>query len=390
MLIDYLRYVAFAGRLRRFYEEGLYNYVEPSATTGQHLRFSPDYLDDRIGLRGHEVIHDLYWESHSRDLNFERLKRDIGLAGDSDAVTGPQFKIGGPPATLSYREIDPPKLEIIIDIDPDHWTERYSEQRSYEDIPIIYRRAGPARANLSSGDKLLDSQRRGGYGTLCGFFCTVDGPDFALTCGHVTSVGSRVLVERRRQIWKLPVWSSFANLGDTCHHAICGPGGGIGVPVRAQIDAALITVQRSMLMPTEPKVVRQATIKPISTILQEEPVRFRGAGRTIDTLARVSAVTVRKSIDLYKDGTLRHVGDVLMLAHRHPMYIVQRVSRPGDSGAAVRQDFSSAGYHRDLNQWHGMVLGSDEGGAYATFAEHLWGWAAQQIGDSNIEFLYEV
>lgn len=390
MLIDYLRYVAFGGRLRRFYEGGLYNYVEPSVTTGQHLRFSPEYLDERIGWRGQTIIRDLYWESHSRDFIFERLKHDVGLAGGPDSLSVSEFQIGGAPSTFIYKEIDPPKLEIIIDIDPRHWTERYSERQSYEDIPIIYRRAGPATATFRTGDKLLDSQRRrGGHGTLCGFFSTTDGPDFALTCGHVTSEGARVLVERRRRIWNLPLWSSMTDLGVTRHHTMCGPTNGVG-PVQTRLDAALIEIEHPTMRSTDPRVVRQATIKPISTVLQEEPVRFRGAGRVVDTLARVSAVTVRKSIDLFKDGILRDVGDVLMLGHRHPMYIVQRVSRPGDSGAAVRQDFSSVGPFTELNQWHGMVLGSDEGGAYTTYAEHLWAWAAQRIGDPNVEFLFEV
>jgi hypothetical protein len=72
------------------------------------------------------------------------------------------------------------------------------------------------------------------------------------------------------------------------------------------------------------------------------------------------------------------------------MYVSQRVSRPGDSGAAVRQDFSEVGPFRELNQWHGMILGSDEGGAYATHAEHLWEWAAQQIRDPQLDFMFEV
>jgi hypothetical protein len=93
--------------------------------------------------------------------------------------------------------------------------------------------------------------------------------------------------------------------------------------------------------------------------------------------ARILAVTVRKSIDLTKSGTLHSVGDVLMLGHRHPQYVVQFVSRPGDSGAAVRQDFSSVGPFTELNQWYGMILGSDESGAFATHAEFLWAWASQ-------------
>lgn len=119
-------------------------------------------------------------------------------------------------------------------------------------------------------------------------------------------------------------------------------------------------------------------------------MRFRGGGRAGETLARVSAVTVRKSIDLRSDGRLRSVGDVLMLGHRHPMYFVQNVSRPGDSGAAVRQDFASVGYFSEQNSWYGMILGSDEGGAYANYAEHLFAWAAQETGDAQLEFFYEM
>jgi hypothetical protein len=389
MLVDYLRYVAFGGRLRAFFEDALYNYVEPSVTTGQHLRFAPDYLDERLRWRGQTIVRDLYWESHSKEIILEQLKHDMGLAGGPDSLTALHFEPGGPPKTFTYRELEPPRLEIIVDIAPDQWAPRYSERRAYEDIPVIYRRAGPAKADFGSGDKLFDRSRGPlKHGTLCGFFCSSEGPTFALTCGHVADSGSHMLVEQRRRIWKLPIWSSFRSLGTTRYVAVCRPPMSIG-PVNTHLDAALIEVGPTAIRTTSPKVVRQATIKPISTILQEEPVRFRGAGNAVDTLARVSAVTVRKSIDLLRDGVLLDVGDVLMLGHRHAMYIAQRVSRRGDSGAAVRQDFSSVGPFTELNQWHGMVLGSDDGGAYATYAEYLWAWAAQVTGDSDIEFVFE-
>jgi hypothetical protein len=390
MLVDYLRYLAFNGRLRPFFEKVLFEYVNNSDTTGQHLRFAPDYLDKRLRSHGQEVIHDLFWNSHSKDLIFERLKNEMGLVGGHHAFALPSFRVGGPPLTFIYKELRPPELEIIIDIEPDHWKENYSEHRVYENIPIIYRKAGPAKANFKSGDRLFDRQRsRARHGTLCGVFCTTNGPNLALTCGHVVAgQGSQVLVEQFRRIWKFRLWSTSAILGDTRFLTMCGPSKGI-CPVQTQLDAALIEIHSPFIASKDSRVVRQATLKPISTILQEEPVRFRGAGRIADTLARVSAVTVRKSI-VYKDGQLRDVGDVLMLGHRHPMYIVQPVSRPGDSGAAVRQDFSSVGPFTELNQWHGMILGGDEAGAYATYAEHLWAWVAQQIGDPALEFVFEL
>jgi hypothetical protein len=388
VLIDYLRYVAFRGRLRTFFEDALYNFVDPSITTGQHLRFAPDYLDRQVGLRGQEIISDLYWKPHSRDLILERLKHDIGLAGGPDSLAEPQYQIGSPPSTFVYNELRPPELEIIVDINPDQWTESYSERRSYENTPIIFRRAGPATPNVRSGDKLFDEHRgQSSYGTLCGVFYTTKGQGFALTCGHVAGDRSHVSIEQRRYIWRLPLWPRFTSLGITRYHAMCGPAKQM-VSVQTQLDAALIEVGPTITGLNSPKVTRQATIKPISTILQEEPVRFRG-GRSLDTLARISAVTVRKSIDLYKDNQLREVGDVLMLGHRQPMFIAQRVSRPGDSGAAIRQDYSNVGPFTELNQWHGMLLGSDEGGAFATYSEHLWAWAAQKTGDLNMDFVFD-
>jgi hypothetical protein len=78
-----------------------------------------------------------------------------------------------------------------------------------------------------------------------------------------------------------------------------------------------------------------------------------------------------------------------MLGHRQSMYFYQPVSRPGDSGAAVRQDFSSVGGFSELNQWYGMILGGDEAASFATHAEFLWAWAAQMMQDPNVEFVFE-
>jgi hypothetical protein len=390
MLIDYLRYVAFEGRLRGFFEESLLDYVKPSVTTGQHLRFNPEYLQNRFGIGKRDIFHNLYWNSHSEGLIFDELKERMGLEGGSDNLIAPQYKIGERPSTFRYKELNRfPELQIIIDIDPIHWTEYSNSERQFNGVPVIYRRAGPAKANLRSGDRLFKrNEGRSGYGTLCGVFTDHKNLAFALTCGHVADIGAHMLVEQRHKIWKLPAWSSFTTLGNTRYLA-----SNLTIPnnvqtysnVQTHLDAALIEMDFHKLNFEQQY---QASLKPISTLLQEEPVRFRGAGRYLDSLARVSAITVRKSIDLFKNGQLHQVGDVLMLGHRHPMYFVQRVSRPGDSGAAVRQDFSSFGQFTQLNQWHGMILGSDEGGAYASYAEHLWAWATQVTGDTDIDFFF--
>ena len=392
MLIDYLRYLAFEGRLRPFFEEGLSNYAELSATTGQHLRFAPQFLEDHFGWRGQKIVHALYWPPHSEDLILERLKRDLGLVNSPHNFTAPQFEIGGTPPTFLYKELRPPGLEIIIDIDPTHWTDRYVEPRNYEDIRVIYRRAGPARADLRSGDKLLTSgRRRTASGTLCGVFSTANRPAVALTCGHVAAASNLDLfVEHRRQNWRLPLLhSNTRKLGTVRNITVPKQKAHAGGPVFAHLDAALIELDANHVSPAQPRLVREAIVKPITTVLQEEPVCFRGAGRVNNTLARVTAVTVRKSMNLFNDGKLFDVGDVLMLGHRHPMYVAQYLSRPGDSGAAVRQDFSPGEQDTEFNHWHGMILGGDETGAYATYAEHLWAWSAQQMRIRDLAFTFE-
>lgn len=389
MLIDYLRYVAFSGRLRTFFEDGFARYAEPWVTTGQHLRYAPQYLEEHLRWSGHGYIHALYWESHSRDLLVEKLKDELGISGGPDPMVMNQTSVGSTPVTSVYRERHSPDLEIVIDIHPDHWTERYTERGNYEGIPIIYRRSGPAVGDFSSGEKIVDARRHGGgHGTLCGIFCTGAGSQFALTCGHVAGTKSRPTVERRHRIWKFPLPTRLVDLGKT-RCITMPPGANTPGPIQSHLDAALIEIESPAQAMSPKKEANRAMVKPISTLLQEEPVRFRGTGRVYDTAARISAVTIRKSMDLLKNGALYDVGDVLMLGHRHATYIVQRVSRPGDSGAAVRQDFSRVGPFTQLNQWYGMVLGSDESGAYASHAEYLYAWALSMVRDTNTDFMYE-
>lgn len=388
MLIDYLRYQAFSGRLQGFFEEGLYNYVDPEETTGQHLRFSPDWIDHHWGYYGHKIIYDPYFWDRKSDVTLASLADRLGLSRHSGTHLLSEITLGERPPTHSYREDLFPHLDIIIDIDPNHWSKRYSESRSYEDIPIVYRRSGHARANFGTGDRLVDRfQKRAGYGTLCGVFETAAGQTFGLTCGHVTRDRGEVLAEHPRRFWKFEFGSTFSAFGSTVHHTICGPEVKIG-KVTTQLDAALVAIHKKIERSPSDESTNHAYLKPIMSLLQEEPVQFKGASRHRATPARVSAVTVRKSIDLFNDGALHSVGDVLMLGHRERMYIAQPVSRPGDSGSAVRFGYSESGRFELLNQWYGMVLGGDEQSAYASHAECIWAWAAKCLSGQSLDFYF--
>ncbi|KRR15009.1 hypothetical protein [Bradyrhizobium retamae] len=391
MIVDYLRYVAFAGRLRDFFERDLFEYVEPEATTGQHLRFAPEYIEKRLGWRGQTIVRDLHWDPHARDMISEELKEKIGVATVADGLTRDCFRVGERPPTHLYVELRAPHLEIVVDIDPHHWSEKYLKRSSYHETPIIYRRSGPAIGTIKSGAIIQETSRtQNAQGTLCGVFYDNPGPTFALTCGHVVGPSSEVTVERALQIWKLPLGSHFAYLGKTIHHSMYEPGGAREI-IKTRLDAALVKVKApATLSQVRGKAVRPAAIKPISSVLQEEPVAFRGAGRPTDTLARISAVTIRKSIDASNDGRISSLADALMLGHRQPMYISQPISRSGDSGAALRQGFSFAGSVTKQNQWYGMIVGGDETSAYATHAESLWAWAAEATSNHNLEFAFEI
>lgn len=388
MFIDYLRYIAFEGRLRHFFNTNLENYVEPRDTTGQHLRFSPQYLARSFDRYGGipAVFRDLYCNSPPPDVIYEELCYRLGICRHSDAIDGIEQRLGGSPPTSKYSDRGDVDLQIIVDIDPKRWHPRYDEAASYENVSIVYRRAGVAFGRLKSGDKVYDQARgQARYGTLCGLFRTLKEQHFALTCGHVAAHGSLVEIERPRRWWWLPVARHQARLGWTIHHETCPPRQ-VGGKVKSHLDAALIQVEGRR---GSPGIGHEAVMKPLSTMLQEAPVVFRGGGRGRDTLGRISALTVRKSIDLYREGQLREVGDVLMLGHRYPMYVRQPLSRPGDSGAAVRQGLQTNGPFNKLNEWYGMILGGDDTGAFATYAEQLWSWAAETTGDSIVSFDFE-
>jgi len=385
VLVDYLRYVAFEGRLRAFFQDAMFKYVDQTHTTGQHLRFDPAYLDEMFDSASWYSRHQ---GGYYEEIVLKHLMYKMGLEGGPDGLTAPRFKLKSPTRTFIYKERRLPNLQIIIDIDPYHWGARYSERREYDNIPIIYRRSSPAMADFESGEKLFDKRLGPSrHGTLCGFFEGGKGKVFALTCGHVTAEGAEVAIEQRSRIWKLPLWSKAKKIGQTRYVETCNPVPSTGGALHTSLDAALIEVTNKNVFSKGREDDRTATVMPISGICQESPVRFRGSGRIIDTLARISAVTVRKSIDLFRNGELREVGDVLMLGHRNHTYITKRVSRRGDSGAAVRQDVPFSPYS-SINQWYGMVLGSDDGGAYATYSEHLWTWVAEMTNDSEIEFVF--
>lgn len=391
MIVDYLRYVAFAGRLRDFFERDLFDYVEPEATTGQHLRFAPEYIEKRLGWRGQTIVRDLHWDPHARDVIFEELKEKIGVATVADGLIGLHFRVGERPPTHLYVELRAPDLEIIVDIDPRHWSEKHQNRRAYHETPVVYRRSGPATGGIQSGARIqAASQTQNMYGTLCGVFSASGGSAFALTCGHVVAPTSEVMEERPFRIWKLRLGSYFAYLGKTSHHSMCELEKARET-LETRLDAALIKLEAPATRKQAcGKALRPAAIKPISSLVQEEPVAFRGAGRPADTLARILAVTVRKSIDLFDDGKLSSLTDALMLGHRQPMYILQPVNRPGDSGAALRQGVSFAGSVTNENQWYGMIVGGDETSAYATHAESLWAWAAEVTSSNDLEFAFEI
>lgn len=389
MLIDYLRYVAFEGRLRSFFEGNISNYAERSATTGAHLRFDPVDMEKRIG----------YWNMpSSRQRNsdeyaaqedaIDELKRLMGISGGPDNLASSPFDLDERPSAFSYTDTSPPPLlQIIIDIAPGQWGPEYSARRTYEGTQIIYRRSGAAKGHFQSGERIFDeSFGASRYGSLCGFFKDPKGSVFALTCGHVAGTSARVSVDRSFRVWRLPLWRSEKRLGRVSFMTLPER---LSYTARNQLDAALIELSPSRIRP-KGRNLSASIIKPISTMLQEERVRFRGSGRGSDTLARIAAVTVRKSIDLLRDDVLRDVGDVLMLGHRVPMYISQRVSRGGDSGAAVRSDPDPFGAASDAHEWHGMIIGSDDAGAYATFSEHLWAWTSDVLRDADLEFSFDL
>ncbi len=102
------------------------------------------------------------------------------------------------------------RLEIIVDIDPRHSSEKYLNRSLYNDTPVLYRKSGPATGPLKSGAKIQAATRTPSVqGPLCGFFYANHGHVFALTCGHVVNPDSKVAVKRPLRIWKLRLGSQF-------------------------------------------------------------------------------------------------------------------------------------------------------------------------------------
>ena len=386
MFIDYLRYQAFSGRLQGFFEEDISKYVDPEHSTGQHLRFAPGWINSSWGFRNYNLIHELYIGSHYSPFAIERALDGMGLARYPDILMRPSMVIGGKPPTYRYEDLGSTMLEIIVDIDPRHWSERYLEPQSYEGTRIIYRRSAPARANFSAGDRLVDKlHKQGGYGTLCGIFETENDLAFGLTCGHVTRKEGEVLIEHPRRFWRFELGSTFDPFGSTKYYTIPGPDMKIG-GITTRLDAALVACSNPIVRLRGAAAIGQSIIKPISSVLQEEPVKFRGASRQRPAFAKISAITVRKSIDLFNDGNLYYLGDVLMLGHRERMYITQPISYPGDSGSAVCSGQPESSPSERINQWYGMVLGGDEQSAYASHAECIWSWVADTLSPRRLSF----
>jgi hypothetical protein len=381
MVLDYLRYVAFEGRLKSLFREGLGNFVDPGDTTGQHLRFKPDVwrkVWNRFGNR--------FWEDYRLPWQIDELKELLGFSGGPDLVQPLPYSSGAPPSVAQYKERAAPELEVLVDIDPRRWSPRYDESPSYEGTKISYRRAGAASGQSSARGKVFGRENGpGSHGTVCGVFVGQNGDGFALTCGHVAGLGQEVMVDDPLRLWGTSIWPRHARLGKVVHREVCGPVRRAGT-VEARVDAALISLDRPIDVSGG---VRAALLKPVSAMLQEEPVQFRGSGRVNPSLARVAAVTVRKSIDIFKNGELREIGDVLMLGHRLAMYTARRVSTPGDSGAAVRYVGPMEKSPSDIGRWHGMIIGGDDTGAFATYAEHLWSWAAEATEHQVVDFVLD-
>ncbi|RFU47353.1 hypothetical protein [Paraburkholderia sp. DHOC27] len=382
MLIDYLRYVAFAGRLRSFFTERYLEFVdEPSDVTGQHLRFSFDTSERSL------------WPEYTR-YDHQYVALGFGVKQYPAHVQRSGFKLGSPPPTFPYTGQSPTKwgVEVLIDIVPDRWR-GYSqrEEVSYEGFPIRFRPAGFARGQVGSGEKLYTgASDKSKFGTLCGFFSSVESGSFGLTCGHVA--GNKkvsLLADRRRKFWKFDLGSAMEPIGHTAYIADLSEFRTASARqprslVTSRLDAALIALdpQISAEIRTRREASGAIGFPPCVSVLemlQETKVGFRGAGRPSPTAARISGVTVWKSIDLYGDGVMHEIGDVLMIGHPRKTYLSRSVSRPGDSGSAIM------GWENDAD-WYGMLLGADEEATYASYAEQIWDWAAIQISDQYLDF----
>ncbi len=372
MLIDYLRYLAFHGRLRGFIEDGLFNYAGDRAVNGFHLRISDDEMRSCGLLQP--------WRLVAEGVPPDWLAYQLFNL----RVTGRVLEGKSGLRTFEYEEERPLKVEAIIDIDPTSWSEGLTEPRGTDFGTVVFRRSPPATAHLGSGEVIFDADRgRRAHGTLAGMFRSRSGISYALTCGHVARADATVILGRKRP-WFMP-WRGKEAVGKVCHTAL--PPAYTGARSgSAMIDAALARLEVGRV--GRPGPVRTAALKAISGMIQEEPVHFHSSVRGRAVRARIAGVTIWKAMDLYRDNRLYDLGDVVMLGHPDHIYAASTVSRPGDSGAAVQQGWPSASTSLTPD-WYGMVLGSDQAGAYATYAETLGAWATREIDDGDLDFVYE-
>jgi hypothetical protein len=376
VLIDYLRYVAYRGRLRPFFEKGIADVIARELTTGYHVRFSDQQIEKWSS-------HSEWWRLISTTASHfppGYLRREFGIfrIGRSNAAgAAAGSKI---PLTCDYGQDSPVEVEVVIDVDPDRWEDRFSEPRFVEGIPIRMRPSPPALGRLASGDKVFDvAKGTERHGTLCGLVRSGQlGEVYALTCGHVARAQSVVHVTEPRRMWRIPLGQTRRVVGRTRFY--CEPPKYAGHSlVPCSIDAALIPLANAR----PASLTRHGAVKAITAMRQEDSVCFMSSTRRAYIRTKIDAVTVRKAIDLHQNGELYDMGDVLMLSNHEYRYVPSSPVRDGDSGAAVQLCHDEAD-----SPWYGMIVGSGPTSAYATYSEFLMGWAAEATGGNDLGFYY--
>lgn len=370
-MIDYLRYLAFHGRLSAFVQEGFREHAGDRVVNGLHLRLSSTELQEAARC------YNPPWQLVAEGTPLDWLSHDcLGLRSTGN-VLGDKSGV----QTWEYEEERPLRVEAIIDIDPRSWSEELSEPREAEFGTVRLRRASPATSHLGSGDVIFDKAKgRKRHGTIAGIFRSGTGAGYALTCGHVAKADASIASWNRRP-WYRP-WGEESLIGQVAFASLPPAYTGARWPETA-VDAALIRLQASARLSGHPP----ASPRAIAAMIQEEPVHFHSGSRRSSVRARIAGVTIWKAVDLYGKDQMYDLGDVLMLGHPHHMYGASSVSRPGDSGAAVQGGWPSTNLTHP-SDWYAMIVGSDQSGAYATYAESICKWAAGRIDDGDLDFFY--
>lgn len=374
MLIDYLRYVAFGERVRSFLTEGLQSITDPAKVSGVHVRYPATYV-----RMMEKRMPQWWWAWHHHLPATEWLCEAMGIMPLSSPTN--RYKSGGTPPVRTYSEQDPVPIEIIIDVPPGEWRDTGQRDHQWGEYAVILRPAAAAVGHSGSARRrIAPSDRPHNFGTLCGFLTSMSGKRLGLTCGHVAPLSVELAVGGARQ-WPFSLWSDSRVKARTLYREICE------APIRtggitSRMDAALVELDRSH-NGADPFDADNGAPQPIVTLVQDAPVQFRGCRDRNPNRARIAAVTVRKTIDLFRDGSAYEIGDVLMLGHGEHMYSARRVSARGDSGAAVRPVRPDGS---ESHAWLGMLIGGDDTGAFASYAEHLWSWASEATGEAIESF----